>query len=107
MKYLVRIEVEEELCLPSSSSSGDILPDALSIHLAAKHREQAEAHLNRHFEKFVPTKIKIIVAAGATYEMKIDCGSGESIVIKVFVPQHGPGGSCLIGIKQQVVVASK
>ena len=94
--------MNEELKVPARGTAGEVAPDALAIRLCQKHRAQVEAQLNRSFPKFQPVNMKVGVAAGATYEVRVDINNGDFIHIKVFVPQHGHGGSCLIGVKQIV-----
>lgn len=96
------VQGDEELKVPLRSTAGEVPPDAMSFHLCAMHRKQAEAQLNRNFSKFNPVNMKVSVAAGATYEIRVDVNNGEFIHIKVFVPQHGHGGSCLLSVKQTV-----
>lgn len=96
------VRTDEELKVPTKSTAGEVPPDAMAFHLCAIHRTQVESQLNRSFTRFVPVNMKVSVAAGATFEIRVDVNNGEFIHIKVFVPQHGHGGSCLVGVKQTV-----
>ena len=55
--------------------------------------------MNRHYSKFQAVGMKGQVGNGVNYEIRVDCGNNEFIVMKVFVPAHGHGGSCMTGIK--------
>ena len=101
------VKLNEEIKVPRVSTSGEVVPDAMCMSLTARHRPEAEAQLNKNFGKFMPIKMKVSVADGATYEIRVDCGNGEIIHIKIFVPVHGYGGSCLIGVKQLITLPSK
>lgn len=102
MDYPTTIVSNEEMKVPVRSSAGEVPPDPLAFHLCSIHRNQVEGQLNRTFSRFVPVNMKVSVAAGATYEIRVDVNNGEFIHIKVFVPSHGHGGSCLVGVKQTI-----
>ena len=104
MNVPTAVHMNEELKVPLRSTAGEVPPDPLAAHLCVIHKSQVEAQLSRSFSRFLPVNMKVSVAAGATYEIKVDVNNGEFINLKVFVPQHGHGGSCLVGVKQTVTV---
>lgn len=99
MNFFTEVRNREELKILATSTSGEVPPDGMAIHLAAHHRAEVEAHLNRRFSKFQPVAMKGQVGNGVNYEIRVDCNNGEFIIMKVFVPAHGHGGSCLTGVK--------